>query len=205
MYQEITNIPFIIRWPGNSPKAAVCEHPVSHIDIVPTIMEVMGIPVPKLMEGNSMVPVLKSPDVRINDLVFMEFGRYEIDHDGFGGFQPIRACCDGRYKLVINLMTTDELYDLESDHRELDNLIDSKSHKDIRDKLHDQILEWMNRTRDPFRGWYWERRPWRKHARPATWDYTGMTRQRENEEYEPRQLDYSTGLEMKKAVRKKGT
>ena len=37
----------------------------------------------------------------------------------------------------------------------------------------------------------------------ATWDYTGLTRQRENEEYEPRQLDYNTGLEMKEATRAK--
>ena len=33
--------------------------------------------------------------------------------------------------------------------------------------------------------------------------YTGMTRQRENEEYEPRQLDYDTGLPMTQAVRAK--
>lgn len=32
----------------------------------------------------------------------------------------------------------------------------------------------------------------------------GMTRQRENEEYEPRQLDYDTGLEMEISVRRKG-
>ena len=34
------------------------------------------------------------------------------------------------------------------------------------------------------------------------WDSRHMTRQRENEEYEPRQLDYDTGLEMESAVRK---
>jgi len=53
------------------------------------------------------------------------------------------------------------------------------------------------------RGYYWERRPWHTNARPPTWDYTAMTRQRENEVYEPRQLDYGTGLEMVDAVRKK--
>ena len=52
-------------------------------------------------------------------------------------------------------------------------------------------------------GYYWERRVWRKDASDATWDYTGLTRQRENEEYEPRQLDYNTGLEIKNAIRKK--
>ena len=66
-----------------------------------------------------------------------------------------------------------------------------------------RLLAWMVETTDHFRGHCWESRPWRTDARPATWDYTGMTRQREHGEYEPRQLDYTTGLEMKKATRKK--
>ncbi len=203
MYDEITNIPFIVRWPDHTPAGAVCTHPVSHIDLVPTIMEAMGLPIPKLLEGQSMLPTFEDPEVRPNDTIFMEFGRYEIDHDSFGGFQPIRAAFDGRYKLVINLLTTDELYDLTEDPEEMVNLIASPEHTTIRDQLHDAILNWMNETRDPFRGYYWERRPWRTDARPATWRYTGMTRQRENEEYEPRQLDYATGMEMVKATREK--
>ena len=43
---------------------------------------------------------------------------------------------------------------------------------------------------------------WNKGYIPR-WDNEGFTRQRENEEYEPRQLDYDTGLPMKKAVRSK--
>ena len=56
----------------------------------------------------------------------------------------------------------------------------------------------MNETRDPFRGYYWQRRPWRTDAANcATWDYTGMTRQRqEDPRLEDRQLDYDTGLPM---------
>ena len=45
-------------------------------------------------------------------------------------------------------------------------------------------------------------RPWNKDYIPK-WDNEGFTRQRENEEYEPRQLDYDTGLPMKEAVRGK--
>ena len=146
---------------------------------------------------------MKDPKVKTNDEVFIEFSRYEIDHDGFGGFQPMRAIYYGRYKLVINLLTSDELYDQEKDAAEMHNLINTEKYAGIRDKLHNKLLDWMNTTRDPFRGYYWERRPWRIDARPATWDYTGMTRQRENEEYEPRQLDYSTGLEIKEAARRK--
>lgn len=203
MYDEITRVPFIVKWPGIVPEGTRSAHPVSHIDIVPTILEAAGIDKPKLIEGNSLVPALENPGIRTNSTIFMEFGRYEIDHDGFGGFQPIRAAFDGRYKLVINLLSSDELYDLEEDQEELQNLIDSEKHIEIRNRLHNDILDWMNRTRDPFRGYYWERRPWREDAAPATWAYTGMTRQRENEEYESRQLDYETGLEIVEAVRKK--
>ena len=53
------------------------------------------------------------------------------------------------------------------------------------------------------RGYYWERRPWRKDAREATWRYTGYTRQREPDEGEKRQLDYATGLDMEEATRAK--
>jgi uncharacterized sulfatase len=203
MYDEITNIPFIVRWPEHTPAGVVCCLPVSQIDLTPTILQAMGVAVSKSLEGRSMLETFLNPERRTNEAVFIEFGRYEVDHDGFGGFQPIRAVMDGRYKLVINLLASDELYDLEADPEEMQNLIASPGYAIQRDRLHDLLLAWMNDTRDPFRGYYWERRPWRADARPATWDYTNMTRQREEDGYEPRQLDYSTGLEMKEAVRKK--
>lgn len=204
MYDEITRIPLIVRWPEHTPVGGVCAHPASHIDVVPTILEAFAIPTPKALAGKSMLPTFCSPQVKPNEAVFIEFGRYEAPHDGFGGFQPIRCAFDGRYKLAINLLTSDELYDLQADPQEMNNLIDSPAHTAARDALHDRLLDWMNRTVDPFRGYYWERRPWRKNARPATWDYTGMTRQREAEDDgEPRQLDYSNGLAMTQATRPK--
>ena len=45
-------------------------------------------------------------------------------------------------------------------------------------------------------------RPWREGKSPS-WQNSGFTRQRENEEYEDRQWDYDTGLPMKEAVRNK--
>jgi len=204
MYDEITRMPFIVRWSGEVPAGEACGHPVSHIDVVPTVLEAMGVDLPKTLDGKSMLETFRRPQSRQNDAVFMEFMRYEIDHDGFGGFQPIRAATDGRYKLVVNLLTTDELYDLDADPGEMTNLIDSAEHAEARNALHDKLLAWMNETRDPFRGYYWERRPWRTDARDATWDYTGFTRQRENEPGEPRQFDYNTGLEMADATRPKG-
>jgi uncharacterized sulfatase len=203
MYDEIARIPMIVRWPGQAPAGAVCPHPVSHIDLVPTLLEAAGLPAAKALDGRSMLATVREPTRPARDVVFVEFGRYEVDHDGFGGFQPVRAAFDGRLKLVVNLLSTDELYDLAADPDEMVNRIGDPALAAARDALHDRILAWMNETRDPFRGYYWERRPWRTDARPASWAYTGWTRQRENEEYEPRQLDYSTGLPMVEASRRK--
>ena len=123
--------------------------------------------------------------------MFVEFNRYEVDHDGWGGFQPIRCAIDGRYKLVINLHYTDELYDLETDPQELTNLIADESVSDIRDALLDRILTWMNKTRDPFRGPIWERRAWNTKRRMR---WGGSTRPRPDDGYEPRVLLYETGF-----------
>lgn len=201
-YDEITRIPYIIAGPGIP--QGVNAHPVSHINLAPTIFDLMGFSSPKTFHGKSITPMLYNSNARVNDYIFMEFGRYEVDHDGFGAFQPMRSAFDGRYKLNIHLMSTDELYDLETDPYELDNLIHSPAHEAIRNTLHDAILQNQDSARDPFRGYYWQRRPWRTDAPPAGWEYTNMTRQREEDErYEKRQLDYDTGLPIEHAVRHK--
>jgi uncharacterized sulfatase len=99
-------------------------------------------------------------------------------------------------------MTTDELYDLQSDPSEMLNLIDSQEHTAIRNDLHDRLLNWMNVSRDPFRGYYWGRRAWRPEF-PVRWENAGFTRQREDDGYLPRELDYDTGLTMSSATRPK--
>ncbi|MDL2232270.1 sulfatase-like hydrolase/transferase [Ruminococcaceae bacterium OttesenSCG-928-L11] len=203
-YDEITRIPLIIKG-KDVPRGVVDPHPVSHINLTPTILDMMDAAMPPVLEGKSILREIDDPSVRVNDYIFLEFGRYEVDHDGFGGFQPLRTVFDGRYKLTVNLLTSDELYDVQTDPGEMNNLIASEAHGEIRDRLHDVLLNHMNETRDPFRGYYWERRPWRKDATEASWDYTLMTRQRDEDPYfEDRQLDYGTGLPIEKATRLKG-
>jgi uncharacterized sulfatase len=202
MYEEITHIPFIAKWPNKAPKNVASPHLVSHIDLSGTLMNVFGYDVPKTFEGGSMLPMLMDPTVATRREVFIEWGRYEVDHDGFGAFQPIRCIYDGRYKLSIHAMTTDELYDLKADSGEMANLIHSPEHAILRNDLHDRLLGNMNATRDPFRGYYWGNRAWRRNF-PKTWANAGMTRQRESDGYLPRELDYDTGLPMKSATRPK--
>lgn len=200
MYEEITHIPMLIKGFGKGKN----HNPVSHINLAPTIFDILGVPKTKMFEGNSILPELTDKSTRVNDYIFMEFGRYEVDHDGFGGYQPVRAAFDGRYKLVINLMDTDEFYDLELDPEEMNNEIHNPEYDNDKKRLHKAILDQMYETRDPFRGYYWENRHWNPDTTYQTWDSRKMTRQRENEEYEPRQLDYGTGLPIREAVRVKG-
>lgn len=199
MYEEITNIPFIMSGVPVADKHVVNEHPISHLDVVPTVLDYFDIEKYKMLQGHSLMPLLLDSTAKINDAVFIEFGRYEVAHDYFGGFQPIRCIYDGRYKLVINLLSSDELYDLENDPAELNNLVDASDTIEIRNKLHDKLINWMNETRDPFRGYYWERRPWRTDASPASWKGSGFTRQKEPDYDEVCECSYDTGLPIDKA------
>lgn len=200
-YDEIARIPLFIKGPGIA-SGSVSEAPVSHINLAPTVLDLFGLKHPPVFPGISLLPQLHGEVERVNEYCFIEFGRYEVDHDGFGGFQPMRSAFDGRYKLSINLLSQDEFYDIQQDPYEMTNLIEDPAYYTEICRLHDAILDNMNRTRDPFRGYYWHRRPWRKDAPPATWSYTGYTRQSEND-YEERQLDYATGLPMESAARRK--
>ena len=100
----------------------------------------------------------------------------------------------GRYKLCINLLSSDELYDLEEDPGEMHNLINAPNTEKIRNKLHDELLDWMIKTRDPFRGYYWERRPWRTDIQTPSWGYTAEKLYRNNDADDPEQWNYRTGM-----------
>lgn len=202
VYDDVARIPFIVKWPDRIASNSINTQPVSHINIVPTILEVAGIPIDDAIEGVSLMPTLVNKDEKVQEEVFMEYGRFEVNHDGFGALQPLRAVFDGRYKLSINLMSEDELYDMQADPFEVNNLIHSAAHQKIVHQLHGKILAWMNQTRDPFRGTYWEERDWNKSFEP-TWEYTHTTRSARDNGYLPRVRDYNNGLEVNQYDRQK--
>ncbi len=191
MYDEIARIPLIVRWPGVVGHGGISMGPVSHIDLVPTFLDYFSIAQPDLLQGRSLLPQIRRPETAVNDRIFIEFNRFELDHDGFGAFAPIRCVFDGRFKFVINLLDTDELYDLDRDPTELRNLINDPEYADRRAKLHLSLLDWMNRTRDPLRGPHWKRRPWSTLDQGSTWG--GPTRPRPfDDAFAPRSRLYDT-------------
>jgi uncharacterized sulfatase len=205
VYEEITRVPLLIRWPGRIAPLSRIPAPVSHIDLVPTFLDFFDVPSSELLQGKSLLPSLVSGRVTVSEPVFIEFHRFEVDHDGFGAFFPIRAAVWGQYKLSLNLLDLDEFYDLAVDPHEMCNLIDQPLSAELelkRDLLHDAILNWMDKTRDPYRGPPWKRRPWR-HMACSSWG--GPTRPRPNDpEFYPETLLYDTGKPTDRRVYAKG-
>jgi uncharacterized sulfatase len=190
-YEEIVRIPFIVRFPGSASGNVATTSLVSHIDVVPTVLDYFGIGIPDLLQGHSLLPVFKRPYLQVNDKIFSEFNRFEVDHDGFGAFSPLRCIFDGCHKLTVNLFDTDELYDLKRDPLEIVNLINDPAHGEVRAWLHAEIMAWMNRTRDPLRGPHWKQRYWGKGMNCSSWG--GPTRPRPADvDWYPRSLLYDT-------------
>lgn len=191
IYEEVARIPLLVRWPGHAPTGAQTSALTSHLDLTPTLLDYFGVAVPPLLPGRSLLPVAREPaTARLHAHVFVEFNRFEVDHDGFGAFAPIRAVTDGRWKLAVNLLDTDELYDLASDPHELVNRIDDPAAASVRDALHDVLLARMGETRDPLRGPHWGRRAWRDLG-GSTWG--GPTRPRSHDPaFYPPTLLYDT-------------
>ena len=193
MYEEVVRIPLIIRSPERAPGGVASGGLVSHIDLVPTILELHGLDIPPLLQGRSLVRQMADPLLKTRDAVFLEFNRFEVDHDGFGAFAPIRCASDGRFKLSLNLLETDEFYDLQADPMEMKNLISEGSEEC--ERLFRELTAWMNSTRDPLRGPHWLRRPWRGPVEASSW--RGPTRPRPfDPDFFPKTLLYVTGAEI---------
>jgi arylsulfatase A-like enzyme len=58
VYGELTSVPLVFYRPGQVPSGAVIDETVENIDIMPTILELSHLPVPKGVEGNSLLPLL---------------------------------------------------------------------------------------------------------------------------------------------------
>ncbi|MGZ8947009.1 MAG: sulfatase family protein [Methylococcaceae bacterium] len=132
MYEGSVGIPFMIRWPGIAPRKE--SAPVSHIDIMPTILAAAGIPFPDGLSGEDLKPLLatSSPGSEwTNRTVISEY------------FPPspfpwgLLMARSERYKLIAtrtSTITMDyqyQLYDLVADPWEMSNLAAKPEFSDV--------------------------------------------------------------------------
>jgi arylsulfatase len=146
LYGESTGIPLLIRLPGQ--KSAVrLQGPASQIDLVPTLLDLLGQPVPEHLHGRSVAPRLQEAvkegreqvalgsDVSDCISVQEDFSRSLLSRDGW------------RYSVYAPTAEW-ELFDLNSDPGERINLAKDTQHLQRAQAMHAQIRDWQRRTGD---------------------------------------------------------
>lgn len=134
-YEGSAKLPFIVRAPRalECPRNIRCDEPTTHMDIMPTLLDIAGAPIPASVEGDSLVPLIhgdEAPQWR------------EFVHGEHNGFLNHQFVTDGKRKFVWDTFTGREQYfDLSADPYETVDLIADASRAD-------EIQLWRRRLID---------------------------------------------------------
>jgi len=143
MYEETHHIPFVVRWPGITQMGATCDAFVNLVDLMPTLLEIGGANMPETFDGRSLVPFLRGETVEDwPEDVYAEFHGYEAT------LASVRMVRTKSWKYVYNPYSEDELYDMQSDPHELNNLANHHGYKHILRRMKERMVNWLRRTND---------------------------------------------------------
>ncbi len=161
MYEEAIKVPLIVRVPWLGKRGNVVKGRVSQIDLVPTLLELMGEPVPDELQGESRAPELRGESTLERNDVFVQMNRGALP--GQGKFatdipeEEIKRVVGLPWRTVVsaegwklNLSPGDqcELYNLNIDPHEQTNLYDDPAQKNRIQDLSSRIKAWQERTGD---------------------------------------------------------
>jgi arylsulfatase A-like enzyme len=161
-YQTGLRVPMLVRWPGKTTPGRVVRRPVSHVDILPTILDAaMLVSDRPATDGDSLF----SPAVLEDRTLYGEMGRFRSVHDGRWKYIAWRYNADelaamrtGEAEVAIDAIgrtrqghsqiamdyyphyfDADQLYDLEADPHEQVNLADEPAHAEVLGRLRDDL------------------------------------------------------------------
>jgi arylsulfatase A-like enzyme len=161
MYEESVKVPWLMRIPETGGRQRVIADPVSHIDMVPTLLDLMGARIPRHLPGQSLVPLMRGQKVA-EDHVFIEWNPGADMSVARGGSKLASAAeidlarkarirtvvsPDG-WKLCLSDKDKSQLFNLREDPGETRNLFDSGRYQDVIDRLAGQIRRWQRKTGD---------------------------------------------------------
>ena len=161
----------MIRGPGGFEGGKLVDALTSHLDLYPTILDLLGVERKSWLEGKSLLPLVNGKD---SESDFREFLYGEQTYHG--SLEPLRCIRTERYKLVLRhfeegpLMVGNsvsakvletkgwhrrplgkiELFDLYLDPTEACNRAGDSEYRDVLDHLKNELNEWMDETGDPF-------------------------------------------------------
>ncbi|MSR82318.1 MAG: DUF4976 domain-containing protein [Candidatus Latescibacteria bacterium] len=155
LFDEVIRIPLLFWYPGVLPAGRVVEEPVQCIDLMPTLMELIGQPTPLGAQGASLVPLLMDQPGWKERPIYCETsgGGYTADDEQY--HQRVAAVRTERWKL-LHYTPADEfaLYDLAADPHETEDVL--ADHPVVADSLRTLLNQWFL---------YTQRRPY--HQAPA--------------------------------------
>jgi arylsulfatase A-like enzyme len=116
VYQSVIHVPLIIRAPLAFRKAGRIVDPVRIVDVMPTVLDLLGLPPQPAVEGRTLVPLMNGSAKTLALEAYSE-SRYAFDRFGWSALVALRR---GDFKLIV--APRPELYDLASDPLETNNL-----------------------------------------------------------------------------------
>ena len=139
--EALVHIPMIVRLPLDGGVGRVSEELVSHLDLVPTLLEVTGVPAPEEWRmdrsGSSLVPLVDQAGAphAWRDEVVVDFG--SAHH------APMQVVVTADHKLIVDSMGMDEnLIDLVNDPFELVDLAGDPTMAAVDADLHQRLSSW---------------------------------------------------------------
>ena len=140
-YEETVRVPLIIRYPRAIKVGTVIDAHANSVDIMPTLLDYAGQPIPKGVQGRSLKPLLEGQASDDDRPGFCERGKGDKLYN--------RMIRTGEWKYTVFSDGRRELFDLEKDPHEMSNLADSSGHKSQITRLHKQLTQHMEETDDP--------------------------------------------------------
>ncbi|MGB1369908.1 MAG: sulfatase family protein [Flavobacteriaceae bacterium] len=129
MYEESFRMPFMISYPKRIKPGTVNSNLLLNIDFAPTMLELAGISIPEDMQGTSFVSQLDMDPNDVRDAVYYHYYEYPKWHK----VQPHYGIRTNRFKLIHFYYSMDEweLYDLDKDPNEMNNLYANPKYKKL--------------------------------------------------------------------------
>ncbi len=141
-------LPTLLLGPGFSQGGELHEM-TSLIDLPPTVLDAAGIRIPDVMEGDSIMPLVRRENVEWKESIFAQISESQVG----------RCVRTQRWKYSVVAKDrnpsidaySDEyeeefLYDLKADPYELNNLIGLESHKKVAEVMSNRLLEWIKKV-----------------------------------------------------------
>jgi arylsulfatase A-like enzyme len=146
MYEESFRTPLLVRWRGHTKQGSVDSHLVMNLDFAETFLAAAGLPIQDDMQGRSLVPLLdgKSPADWRKDVYYRYYEFPQPHH-----VEPHYGVRNERYKLIyFNRIKAWELYDLEKDPHEMQNVYGDQAYGGIVEQMKQRLEALRKQYRD---------------------------------------------------------